>query len=126
MNKSRLATLYISSISILLFLALTLGGTEALAKEQITVLNPQSWLLPYEVKALPSPLDTLSGKNVAVVSTNVPIMKYLPKYLKEAVPDIGEITILGAQCKGYETCSVKDKAKLQEKPPMALIQGIGH
>lgn len=116
--------------------------------EKISVLNPESWVIPHEVRCLSPRLNTLSGRTVGIVGQGHSPMLYLKDALLSAVPDIKDVVILGVRdtmnqgasagfsgsqlhvipgsSGGEGFFSEAEKEELYRVRPDAVIQGIAH
>jgi len=101
-------------------------------KEVCKVLNPESWMAPFDAVPLNPRLDSLAGKIIGVVGQNHEPMLYLKDALKATVPDIKNIVIFRERSTTSERYSDRggiSKALQDEVSNLAIdavIQGIAH
>ena len=101
-------------------------------KEVYKVLNPESWMAPFNAVPLNPRLDQLEGKIIGIVGQNHEPMLYLQDALMATVPEIKNIIIFKEKSTTSERYSNRggmSKALQDEIKNMgidAIIQGIAH
>ncbi|MCX6012078.1 MAG: hypothetical protein NTV30_01420 [Chloroflexi bacterium] len=101
-------------------------------KEIYKVLNPESWMAPFNAVPLNPRLNELKGKVIAIIGQAHEPMLYLKDAIKEAVPGIKEIFIYKEKTTTSERFSDRggiSKALQEETRRLginAIIQGIAH
>jgi len=96
-------------------------------KEKMKVLNPQSWVAPFEATKLNPRLGSLKGKTIGIVGQSHEPMLYLEDALWEALPEIGDVVILeGGRFSEREGFSKVEKEMISQVRPDVVIQGIAH
>lgn len=95
--------------------------------ERISVLNPQSWVSPFEAVALNPRPNTLTGKTIGIVGQRHEPMLYLKDTLLAAMPDIKDVVILAeGRYSAREGFAKTEQEIIYQARPDTVIQGIAH
>ena len=96
-------------------------------KEKLyTVLNPESWVAPFEATPLSPRLDTLRGKVIGIVGQRHEPMLYLKDELLAAHPELNDVIILEGNFSSRKGISKSLEAEVRKLGINAVIQGIAH
>lgn len=96
-------------------------------KEVLSVLNPQSWIAPFESAPLTPRLDGLEKKRIGIVGQTHEPMLFLKDIITDTLPEIGDVFILdGGTYSNRDGFTSKERKEIATTRPDAIIKGIAH